>query len=210
MEVNDLRKLGIISIGFDASGHSWMGTFDGGVFRYDPSGHTCRHYVKNESETGALSDNVVWSIFSDHTQTLWLGTRNFLNRYDAGSDRFVSYKPDPKDPHAISHNVISYLYEDQQGDLWIATLGGGVTGIDAARTTSSTSRQKKDFRMIMCMALFRISRVITGSPRKGNCPVHAGIRNDYAISSEGWKERESLQHQQHRRDERWRADVRRK
>ncbi|HYG40412.1 MAG TPA: two-component regulator propeller domain-containing protein [Cytophagales bacterium] len=121
-----LKELGILSICIDNEGWIWMGTFEEGLYRYNPETGVCFHYKHDENNSNSLSDNVIWTIFQDHRKNIWFGTRNILNRFDKEKEIFIHYKPNPKDANAISHNVISDIYEDSRKTLWFATLGGGL------------------------------------------------------------------------------------
>lgn len=60
----------------------------------------------------------------DQSGTLWVGTRNGLNRLDRTSGRFLRYRHDPALPESLINNVVMSCHVDQAGIIWIGTEGG--------------------------------------------------------------------------------------
>lgn len=77
-----------------------------------------RHY---DTESG-LSNNIVYDIFQDHEDFLWIATENGLNRFDGYE--FKKYFHDPDDPGSLSSNIARSIVEDKNGNLWIGTFNG--------------------------------------------------------------------------------------
>ena len=66
----------------------------------------------------------------DSGGTVWIGTKNGLNRYDQKTGSFVHYYRNPQNPYSLSSDVILSIYEDREGILWFGTFGGGVNKLD--------------------------------------------------------------------------------
>jgi ligand-binding sensor domain-containing protein/signal transduction histidine kinase len=102
----------------------WIGTFSGGLNKFDRDTGQFTRFINDPQNPHSLSDNRVNAVHSDHTGTLWIGTANGLNKFDGATGQFVRFVNDPANPHSLSHNHITSICEDQAGTLWIGTAGG--------------------------------------------------------------------------------------
>jgi len=108
----------------DSTGALWLGTWDRGLYRFDPvTGHFAIY--RNGNSPGSLSSNRVNSICIDRTGTLWVGTDNGLDRYDPASHTFGAYS----EKDGLSNAAVSSIQEDRQGNLWLST-GNGLSRFD--------------------------------------------------------------------------------
>jgi len=75
-----------------------------------------------------LSNDIVSRLVVDHNGTLWAATWDGLNRFDAATERFTSYKPNPQS------RTLYYLElaEDREGALWLGTHTSGLHRFDPA------------------------------------------------------------------------------
>ncbi|NJM15530.1 MAG: GAF domain-containing protein [Bacteroidales bacterium] len=94
-------------------GNDWYGPGSFQVFRSDP---------KNNN---SLVANLVWDIYSDSKDRLWIATGNGLSIYDEKTGSFKNFTAS-KTPGALSTNNIKCFAEDKQGRMWIGTEGGGL------------------------------------------------------------------------------------
>ncbi|MEJ0035373.1 MAG: two-component regulator propeller domain-containing protein [Gammaproteobacteria bacterium] len=128
----DLRAGGgaaprVRGIGGDRSGAIWIGTFDSGLFRFDPAAGRVTHFRHDERDPGSLSGNRVIAILEDDAQRLWVATSGGLNLFDRGSERFVHYGRDADNPQSLRDNDTMALYQDRGGVLWVGTRAGGAS-----------------------------------------------------------------------------------
>jgi len=116
----------------DPTGALWLGTWDRGLYRFDPAtGHFTIY--RNNNRPGSLSSNRVNSICIGRTGTIWLGTDNGLDRFDPATHTFVTYSV--KD--GLPNGTVNSIQEDRQGNLWLST-GNGLSRFDPrARTFKS-------------------------------------------------------------------------
>jgi DNA-binding NtrC family response regulator/ligand-binding sensor domain-containing protein len=123
---NSLSHNYVLCIHQDQEGIFWIGTFHGGLNRYDPyTGKFTRFRFDNTDES-SLSNDIVRAIHEDNSGNLWIGTENGLNKFNKTSGTFIRYLHNPSNPTSISHNSIKCIYEDKAGNLWIGTEGGGL------------------------------------------------------------------------------------
>lgn len=128
----------------DRDGAIWIGTWGGGLDRFDPSSETFQHFRRKTGDPRSLGDDRVQTLLLDRSGTLWVGTfSGGLSRFDRPSGTFTNY--------LLSDNRVWSIAEDDVGDLWIGTenglnrldaktggiervaLSGGVSGRDIVR-----------------------------------------------------------------------------
>jgi len=78
-----------MSIHEDAAGNIWIGTFTGGLNRFDPAGETFAHFTTADG----LPGDAVICIQSDDQGFLWLGTNTGLAKFDLAAETFQSFGP---------------------------------------------------------------------------------------------------------------------
>ena len=112
----------------DRSGNFWIGTYDGGVSKFD--GRTFTNFTKKEG----LSDNQVFKIFEDSSGNIWFGTREGgLTKYDGKT--FIHYNI----KGGLLGNGVVGICQDHTGILWFAT-DGGLTRFDGKLFTRFTEK----------------------------------------------------------------------
>ena len=101
----------------------WIGGFDGlWSLRLD-TGHA--------ESIGGLTDQRITTISRGTGNSLWIGTKNGLNRLDLTTHAVERILPEPANPTALAAGYITSLLTDSRGRLWIATFGGGVNILEA-------------------------------------------------------------------------------
>ncbi|MBN4065952.1 hypothetical protein JYT51_01305 [Candidatus Amoebophilus asiaticus] len=114
-----LAQSQVLSICEDSKGYLWVGTYGGGVSKFD--GKT---FVRFSDKEG-LPNNIVYSIIEDKAGTIWMGTYGGgVCKFDG--DTFVVYSEN----EGLGNNRVLCLTEDRTGDLWIGTYGGGLNRLD--------------------------------------------------------------------------------
>src|SRR4029079_2609027 len=88
----------------------------------------------------SLSSNTVKVIYKDRSGSLWIGTKEGLNRYDRVSKQFIVYRNDPGNSASLSSNDVKTIIEDDAGMLWVGTMGGGLNRFDRRSNTFTIYR----------------------------------------------------------------------
>jgi PAS domain S-box-containing protein len=108
------------SITIDQEGYFWLGSWYGGLSRFDPDTGQFVHYRHNTEQIDSLASDAVWSVLEDQDGTLWVGTANALDRLNRDSGTFTHYT----ESDGLASSALRCMQESKQGDLWISTLNG--------------------------------------------------------------------------------------
>jgi len=115
----------------DRSGALWVGTFSGGLNRFDPATEKAARFGNDPEDPSSLAAATVRSLLQDRDGALWVGTQDGgLDRFDPATGGFVHHRHDPADPSSLSHDDVRALFEDRAGELWVGTNGGGLDRLD--------------------------------------------------------------------------------
>jgi len=107
------------------SGEIWIGTYNGGLNKFDPMTERFTVYKHNPADSTSLGMNNVVAVYEDRSSTIWVGTWGAgLSRLDGQRGTFTHYRHHAEDPTSLIDNRIGAILEDSHGDLWIATWGG--------------------------------------------------------------------------------------
>ena len=121
----------IKSIIEDRGGNIWVGTWGGGLNRFDREKNRFIPYKHDPKKTGSLSDDFVDCIMEDKAGGLWIGTyQGGLNRLDPGAGRFTCYTNAPNDAGSLSDNYVTTVFEDSRHRIWVGTWSGGLNRLD--------------------------------------------------------------------------------
>ncbi len=121
---------GIQAFCADERGYFWIGT-DAGLYRFYQNQEKFQPFVSEKFQS--VSGRVIFEIFNDHNNTIWVGTILGLNKitFEGNTPKVVRYENDPNNTFSLvySHHT-SVVYRDQDGALWIGTNGGGISRFD--------------------------------------------------------------------------------
>lgn len=115
----------------DHSGILWVGTWGGGLNKFDPTTEKFTRYQHDENNPNSLGSDLIWCVKEDKEGKLWIGTDGGgLNWFDPVTEIFVRYQHEPNDPHSLSSNRVHYVHLASDGMIWAATYGGGLNKFD--------------------------------------------------------------------------------
>lgn len=110
----------------DREGYIWIGKDGGGLVRFHPGNRSYTAY-----RAGAISSDVVTSIYEDSKGRFWVGTfSRGLDLFDPQRGKLENFRQKPGDSTSISNDNVWSVIEDSKGNLWIGTLGGGLNRFD--------------------------------------------------------------------------------
>jgi signal transduction histidine kinase/ligand-binding sensor domain-containing protein/DNA-binding response OmpR family regulator len=118
-----------VSIMVSDEKHLWLGTREGGLYRYNYQTDDLQRFLKSENPT--LCSNYINTLCIDSKNNLWIGTDKGLNvllpeEQNKLNPNFKVYTHSKTDPSSISYNNILAILEHENKDIWIGTLGGGL------------------------------------------------------------------------------------
>jgi len=112
----------------DSKGNLWFGTYEEGLNKTTLNKNreftNFEHYLPEPKYPKSINGNRVYSIFEDQEQTIWVGTQNGLNRYNAKNNDFTRFEHDPYDSTTIGRGTVSAIFEDSYGTFWVGTWNG--------------------------------------------------------------------------------------
>jgi len=92
----------------DKQGNIWVGTWTGGLNRFDPSTGTFDRYMPESGNS--ISSPFVFAIDEDNLGNLWIGTiGGGLNKFNLSSKIFTHYSAPAINEHSVSGNRINDL-----------------------------------------------------------------------------------------------------
>ncbi len=122
------------SIYEDSQGVVWVGTYGGGLCRFDRDSGSFACFPHVEGDPTSLSSDLVRAIREDHTGTMWVGTDwGGLNRFDRSTGTFETFRRDLTDPESLRSDRVFSLFEDTSHVLWVGTYGGGLSKLEVGR-----------------------------------------------------------------------------
>ncbi|RKY98672.1 MAG: hypothetical protein DRQ13_03300, partial [Ignavibacteriae bacterium] len=118
----------ILSLYIDKSGILWIGSHLGeGVTQLQKNITKFHLTNKDSGEKPELNDDVVWSIYEDSEDNLWVGMyRGGLNFINKRTKKTIAYQFNEDNNNSISDNHIRSIEEDNYNNLWVGTYSGGL------------------------------------------------------------------------------------
>lgn len=106
----------------DKNGNVWIGSMTQGIFIYNPKSQALKAV---ELEKYHLGQNAAWSIISDKSGTIWVGTRLGLLRYNANTEKLEAIEGMFSTQDNSKHEILCIL-DDDKGNLWLGTWDDGM------------------------------------------------------------------------------------
>jgi signal transduction histidine kinase/ligand-binding sensor domain-containing protein len=104
----------------DSKGNLWVGTYSGGLHRYNYQTDDFTRYVP-DGLPGELGSSSVFSICEDSFGNLWIGTDiGGLNKFNYSTGRFTNYTYNEKIQGSLSGRSMSHVYQTSKGELFIS------------------------------------------------------------------------------------------
>ncbi len=108
----------------DSGGPLWVGTFGGGLNRFDPARESFQRFRHNPGRPSSLSSDAVNALHFDAAGILWVGTQIGLNRLEAfEGDGEASFRH-WFERDGLANDSVWGIQSDAEGRLWISTNNG--------------------------------------------------------------------------------------
>ncbi len=106
------------------SPHIWVGTYGGGVQRFDPQTKTFKQY-NLDTNINDPNANAAYALLEDRNHNIWIATNgNGVKVLEWSSQTIKSHRFKPDDPNSLSNDAIRSMYEDHEGNIWLGTYSG--------------------------------------------------------------------------------------
>ncbi len=103
----------------------WIGTYGGGLLKYDRNCDCFQRFIHDEQNPESLSFNEIKVIYETRDNDFYVGTDGGgFNLMDRSTNTFKSFQYSPTDTLTISHNNVLALEEDTNGNLFVGTWKG--------------------------------------------------------------------------------------
>ncbi|MBK9402157.1 MAG: hypothetical protein IPN36_15360 [Bacteroidetes bacterium] len=110
---NGLTDNNVADILEDKQGNIWIGTFNGGVSKYD--GKTYTNFTKD----GIIEGIETYNFCEDIKGNIWFSAEGYgVYRYDGAN--FTQFTTE----NGLTTNVVQSILEDNKGQLWFGTWQG--------------------------------------------------------------------------------------
>jgi ligand-binding sensor domain-containing protein/two-component sensor histidine kinase len=118
----------ILSLTIDRSGILWVGSHVGGGVTLVTENRTKFSILKKiPGNPNSLNDGIVWSVYEDSNNMLWIGTyRGGINVLNEKTRKFIVIENDPRNLNSLSNNHVRTIQKDHFGNFWIGTYSGGI------------------------------------------------------------------------------------
>jgi ligand-binding sensor domain-containing protein/two-component sensor histidine kinase len=129
----------VMSFAEDKEHYLWIGTFGGGLIRYDHNKNETLHFFNDPFNQNSLGDNDVLSLCTDRSGIIWAGSHlgAGITKIYKNNARFNHVKHDPRKENTLNDDVVWAIYKDKENILWIGTYKGGVNSYNIAANNFS-------------------------------------------------------------------------
>ncbi len=105
----------------DRQNNLWVGTFGGGLNRFDRNNKNFERFRNDPTNPFSLQNDKVLCLYEDRSGSFWIGTSGSgLIKFDRDRKKFISYNSQAD----IQADVIYGILEDEQKNLWLSTSNG--------------------------------------------------------------------------------------
>lgn len=120
---SETSKSGIYTIAQDRFGVMWMGTNGGGLYKYDGINYVS--YEQDSKHSNSINSNLIYIIYVDSKNRLWVGTDEGLCLYNRNLDTFENIDLRKKNQKETVISVKSII-EDNNGNIFLGTFNNGL------------------------------------------------------------------------------------
>jgi signal transduction histidine kinase/streptogramin lyase len=143
----------VISLFYDEGNILWIGTFGGGLSKFDIKEGTFTHYTTADG----LPNNIVYSVIKDRSGSLWLSTDGGLSRFDPENETFKNYYR--SDGLQSDHFFWGSSHAGKSGRLYF----GGIKGVNSFFPDSISEKEINTPVVLLSLKIFDKEYIISDS-----------------------------------------------
>ena len=123
------NALPVQTITLDSKNKLWIGTFQNGLFVYDPVTAQYKQYIAGPTNHD-LSQNDIFFVQEDSRGAMWIGTNGCgVNVFDPKTKTFLKYNKNQQSKGDVQFPLNGFMRamaEDKAGDIWLGSVGTGI------------------------------------------------------------------------------------
>nr|WP_294793019.1 two-component regulator propeller domain-containing protein [uncultured Mucilaginibacter sp.] len=128
---NNSISSGNVKVMADAgNGKLIIGTNDAGLDIFNIQTGIFSHHLAKKGDTSSISHNTVHALAKTSGGNFWVGTEEGLDFYNAGDDKFTTYKNSSADNTSLNGSSVRAVLVDDLGTLWAAASSAGISKYD--------------------------------------------------------------------------------
>ncbi len=111
---------------FDENNLLWFGTYGSGLYSFDIQRKTFANHTFNINNSDAQKDVVIFQIYQDNKDNLWLVTASCLACYNQKTKSYERFFSDSQKGDDDIQCVLYSLLRENDSTFWVGTLGDGL------------------------------------------------------------------------------------
>lgn len=119
----------------DGRGNLYIGHEQQGLTLVNLAEKRVKRFTHDERTPHSLPGNIVYVIYRDNKDNLWVGTENGLGLFNPRTEDFTVFRHIPGDSGSLIADHIYDIREMTDGTLWIASDIGGISILDLFELT---------------------------------------------------------------------------
>jgi ligand-binding sensor domain-containing protein/two-component sensor histidine kinase len=136
----------VMAIEQDFEDYLWVGTFGGGIDRFNSESQTFTHFNSSPGNPNALPDNEILSLFVDRSGILWVGSHlgEGVTKLQKNYAKFELLNKKTMGPLKLNDDVVWSVFRDSNRNLWVGTYRGGVNVLNFENREVKTYKHNPD------------------------------------------------------------------
>jgi signal transduction histidine kinase/ligand-binding sensor domain-containing protein/DNA-binding response OmpR family regulator len=123
------NALSILTLELDSEKNLWIGTYQNGLFVYNPSSSQYKQYLAGPTSHD-ISQNDIFFVKQDTKGLIWIGTNGRgVNVFNPKTQTFSKYSNHPQNKGDLQlplNGFMRAIAEDKTGDIWLGSNGTGI------------------------------------------------------------------------------------
>jgi signal transduction histidine kinase/ligand-binding sensor domain-containing protein/CheY-like chemotaxis protein len=95
----------------------WAGSQNGGLIRYDTTAKKFTHFLNKPNDQNSISSNLVYAIYEENNDTLWIGTSSGLNIFEKKTNKFTRILT----KEGLDKYAIYCIFPDKEDNFWMSS-----------------------------------------------------------------------------------------
>ncbi len=142
--IKGLENIHVRSIFKDKMGLIWIGTLSKGLIKINKNTLPVKYLLHDKNNNKSLIDDVVWNLYEDNNNNLWVSTTNGITVYDKNNNFIKKYIHSDDNKFSMSESNATSIIDVNNKTKWLGTYGAGIEIFDAENETFTNINKKSD------------------------------------------------------------------